>query len=245
MTETRRAIVTGASSGIGLAIAERLLALDYEVTALSRTRGELRSDRLSFRRCDLGDLDALPELFEALVQDLGQVDVLVCNAGFGHFGDLEQMSYSQLRRQLDVNFTAHALLCRASIPAMKRQGRGHVLFIGSEAALRGSRRGAMYCASKFAVRGFAQALRDEAGRSGVRVTLINPGMVDTPFFEGLGFRPGPERAHSVQVADVAEAAIMAIGATGGTVVDEINLSPRVHVVQRQSSTGGGSQRGGE
>ena len=115
-----------------------------------------------------------------------------------------------------------------------RQPRGNLVFIGSEAALQGKRKGAIYCASKFALRGFAQALRQECSRSGVAVSLINPGMVQTPFFDRLDFAPGGDETNYILPQDVAQSVAMVLASRAGTVFDEIHLTPLKHVVQFHS-----------
>ncbi|MCZ6795808.1 MAG: SDR family NAD(P)-dependent oxidoreductase, partial [Planctomycetota bacterium] len=98
----------------------------------------------------------------------------------------------------------------------------------------GKRQGAVYCASKFALRGFAQALREECAASGVRVTIVNPGMVRTGFFDDLDFAPGEEPANYVLPEDVAEVVAAVLSMRRETVVDEINLSPLKKVVRFRS-----------
>ena len=112
---------------------------------------------------------------------------------------------------------------------MKRARHGHLIFTGSEAALTGTQKGSLYCAAKFALRGFAQALRAETARSGLRVTLINPGMVQSPFFDELDFQPGDDADNYILPEDVAEVITQALMARDGTVIDEINLSPQKKV----------------
>ena len=167
---------------------------------------------------------------KSLVESCAGVEALICCAGRGHFGHLEEFSYAQIRELIDLNFTAQAYLARAFLPHMKRVGRGDLLFMGSEAGLRGSRRGSIYCASKFALRGFAQALREECAASGIRVTIINPGMVLTPFFEELDFEPGPDPANYVMPEDIANLVTTILSTRRGTVFDEIDLSPLKRVI---------------
>jgi len=226
-------ILTGASSGIGRAIGANLLAAGHELVGLARDFGKFpcHHERFTAHSIDLSDLDTLPGKLQELVEIYPRVDALVCNAGAGRFGDLEQFSCAQIRRLIDLNFTSHAFLIRAFLPQMKRAGRGHLVFMGSEAALKGSQKGAVYCASKFAVRGFAQALREECSRSGVRVTIINPGMVRTPFFDELDFAPGDDPDNYVLPEDVAQVVAAALAARPGTVFDEINLSPQKRVIE--------------
>ena len=122
-------------------------------------------------------------------------------------------------------------MIRALLPAIKRIGHGDIIIIGSEAALSGGRKGAIYCASKFALRGFAQALREECARNRIRVTMINPGMVKTGFFNELDFAPGDSEENYILPEDIADAAALVINTRYGTVYDEINLSPQKKVIQ--------------
>jgi len=149
----------------------------------------------------------------------------------GQFGSVEEFSYTQIEDLIALNFTSQAFLTRALLPALKRKARSDLIFIGSEAALKGSRKGAVYCASKFAVRGFTQALREECGKSNVRVCLINPGMVKTAFFEALAFEPGDDDSNFIEPEDVAEAVSYVLQSRAQIVVDEINLSPLNKVVK--------------
>ena len=144
---------------------------------------------------------------------------------------LEQFSYEQIRALIDLNFTSHVFVARAFLPVLKKVGRGHLVFMGSEAALAGTAQGSLYCAAKFALRGLTQALRAECARAGIRVTLVNPGMVQSPFFDALDFRPGPAPDNYILPEDVAEVVVQALTVRNGTVLDEINLSPQKKVIE--------------
>ena len=166
---SRKALVTGASSGIGRAICENLLETGHQVVGLARNFSRFPCTHPDFEpwTLDLSDLEALPGHLRQLMTAHPQIDAIVCSAGQGRFGELEQFSYAQIRALMDLNFTSHAFVARTFLPLLKKAGHGDLVFIGSEAALRGTRKGAVYCASKFAVRGFAQALREESARPGV------------------------------------------------------------------------------
>ena len=241
MKTARTAIVTGASSGIGKAICERLLEQQWRVVGLARDFSKFDCDHANFTpvSLDLSRLVDLPPRLDELAGLYHGIDAVVCCAGKGRFGHLEQFSYAQIRELLDLNFTSQAFVVRAFLPGMKQSGRGDIIIMGSEAALRGSRKGSLYCASKFALRGFAQALREETSAAGVRVCLINPGMVRTPFFDELDFEPGEEDDNCVLPEDVASVVYNALQARAGTVVDEINLSPQKRVInfRRHAPTG--------
>lgn len=226
-------LVTGASSGIGRAIAEKLLALGHQVIGTSRDCGKFtrKHPLFSAYRLDLSALQLLQPALQRLQQDYPQLDGVVFAAGAGQFGSLEEFSFAQIEQLMTLNFTGNALLTRALLPALKKQRPADLIYIGSEAALKGSRKGAIYCASKFALRGFTQALREECAKSGVRVTLINPGMVKTPFFDNLNFEPGPEPGHSIEADDVAQIVQTVLESNPNIVLDEINLSPLQKVIQ--------------
>ena len=232
----RTVLVTGASSGIGRAVAEALLAAGHLVVGLARDFAKFPCAHPAFTAytADLADLDALPQCLERVAAAHPAIDALVCNAGQGHFGHLEQFSYAQIRTALDLNFTSHALTARVFLPRLKQLGRGDIVFTGSEAALQGARQGGLYCAAKFALRGLAQALRAECAAAGVRVTLVNPGLVRTPFFDPLDFAPGPADDHAIAPQDVAQAVRLALETRPGTVIDEINLSPQKHVLTKKA-----------
>ena len=231
-----RVLVTGASSGIGRAVCERLLADGHSAIGIARDFGKFPCDdrRFAAHEIDLADLDKLPAHLQTLVAIYPALDALVLNAGIGRFGSLEQFSYEQIRALIDLNLTSHVFVARAFLPSLKKAGRGHLVFMGSEAALTGTAQGSLYCAAKFALRGLAQALRAECARAGIRVTLVNPGMVQSPFFDELDFRPGPAPDNYILPEDVAAVIVQALTARDGTVLDEINLSPQKKVIEFSS-----------
>jgi 3-hydroxy acid dehydrogenase/malonic semialdehyde reductase len=232
-TVKRTVLVTGASSGIGRAIARNLLNQGHHVIGLSRDRTRFTRPMAGFSpvQLDLSQLHELPQKLRELAQAFPDIDAVVFSAGRGQFGSVEEFSYEQIEALMTINFTSQAFLTRALLPSLKRKTRSDLIFIGSEAALKGSRKGAVYCASKFAVRGFTQALREECGRSNVRVCLINPGMVKTEFFEQLSFEPGDEASNYLVPEDVAETVAYVLNSRTQIVIDEINLNPLNKVVK--------------
>lgn len=230
--KTKKAIVTGASSGIGNAICHKLLDNDYNVIGIARDfpQDGVNSRRFTAAKIDLSKLDALADEFDKLPDRNSSPDILVCCAGKGQFGSLEEFSYQQIRDLIDLNFTSQALVARFVIPLMKKNNHGDIVFIGSEAAVSAGRKGAIYSATKFALRGMAQALREECAKNNIRVSVINPGMVKTNFFNELSFEPGDSPDNYILPEDIADAVLMVTQARAGTVFDEINLSPQKKVV---------------
>ncbi|HHJ18313.1 MAG TPA: SDR family oxidoreductase [Gammaproteobacteria bacterium] len=226
-------LVTGASRGIGRAIVDAVMAEGATVVGIARVFDQALFARERFEPVeqDLADLDRLPVALKALHQRFPKIDTLVCNAGFGRFGALEEFSAQQIRALIDLNLTSQILLVRQFLPALKRRGYGDIILMGSEAALAGGKRGAVYSATKFALRGFAQSLREECAGSKIRVTVINPGMVDSPFFETLSFRPDEADDCHLCVEDVAEAVLFVLSARSGSCIDEVNLSPQKKVIR--------------
>lgn len=229
----RKILVTGASAGIGRAACERLLNDGHAVIGIARNFSQVSYGHPSFTpvSLDLAALESLPEQLQKISKAHPDIDAVICCAGRGQFGSLEEFSYDQIRSLIDLNFVSQAYVARAFMPTLKKQQSSTLIFIGSEAALKGSRKGSIYCATKFAVRGLAQALRDECSKSGVAVSIVNPGMVKTAFFDELDFTHGDEDDHYLLPEDVADAIALIINARNSVVLDEVNLSPLKHVVQ--------------
>ncbi len=228
-------IVTGASSGIGLAITKMLLEEDARVAGVSRRVGNLSLGK-NFRPfpMDFNLTSSLEAEMQVMLRTADDWQGVICAAGIGRFAYLEQLSFAQMQAMMKVNFLAHALLIKLALPYLKRHEFGRVIIIGSEAALEGTKNGTLYCASKFALRGFAQALRQECAKSGVQVSLINPGMVRTPFFDELDFSPGSAEENAIEANDVAQVVKLILGSRQGTNFDEVNLSPLKHVIDFKS-----------
>ena len=232
-TVKRTILVTGASSGIGLAVVQNLLQQGHFVIGVARRITLLNEciDNFIQISLDLSQLHGLPEQIRDLQKAYPNIDAVVLCAGVGQFGSIEEFSYPQIESVMTLNFTSQVFLTKALLPDLKRKARSDLIYIGSEAALKGSRKGAVYCASKFALRGFTQALREDCGKRNVRVSLINPGMVKTPFFEQLAFEPGDHETNSISPEDVAEAVAYVLNSPVQIVIDEINLSPLNKVVK--------------
>ena len=233
----KKFLITGASSGIGKAISESLLMAGHEVVGFARDFSKYRPDsnRFTAVEIDFSELDELPEKLTALNLEFSKngtaVSGIICCAGRGLFKSLEEFSYKQIRELMDLNFTSQVFFIRAFLPALKQQDHSNIIMMSSIAGLRGDRKGTIYSASKFALRGFAQALRDESARSGVHVTVINPGMVKTPFFDEMNFGPGEKPSQHITAADIAAQVCAVLALRPGSVVDEITISQLQKVIQ--------------
>ena len=236
MTEIKKVLVTGATRGIGRAIAEQLLKHEVKVVGVGRDHSDgLKHPAYTGTNLDLSNLDALDKGIGNLLKEHSDIDALVSNAGRGFFGGLEQFSARQIRESIDLNLLSHMLVARTVLPHFKRLGRGDMILMGSEASLRGGQQGSLYCAAKFGLRGFAQSLREECASGDIRVGIIHPGMVRSEFFEGLRFEPGPASENAILPEDVAEAVWMMLSMRRGTVLDELSLSPQKKVIHFKKS----------
>ncbi|MCY3768384.1 MAG: SDR family NAD(P)-dependent oxidoreductase [Gammaproteobacteria bacterium] len=231
--------MTGAGSGIGRAVSGRLAADGANVLAVSRQPEGNAAGCLpasgSFRyfQCDLSDSSDLDLKISRILRETGVLDGVILCHGYGDFGSLEEFSASRIQQLVDTNLTSYAMILRLVVPRLKRQRQGDVVVIGSESAMSGGKRGAVYSAAKFGLRGLVQALRKECAPSHVRVSIINPGMVDTPFFDALDFAPGESPDNFLVSADVASAVCSVLEMRPGSVVDEINLSPLKTVIRNK------------
>ena len=236
-------LVTGASSGIGQAVTRKLLANGAAVTGVARrdageiSVGEMPTDwqsHFDYRACDLGNESELVSAMSTIVGGGNSLDGAVLCHGYGDFGNLEEFSNARIERMLMVNLGSYAMVCRQLVPYFKTRKSGDIVFIGSESGLRAGRKGAVYSATKYGLRGLSAALREECAASGVRVTLINPGLVQTAFFDNLDFSPGEDRDNYLLPEDVADAVALSLTLPKGTVIDEVNLSPQKKVIRNRN-----------
>jgi len=241
----RTIVVAGASRGIGAAICRKLDDAGHHVIGISRfesTASDTNNGAQNPRKelpssiekldVDLSDFDSAEKAIRT-IDNQHEIDGLICNAGFGRFGSLEEFSSEQIQQLLNTNLLSHILLCRWLLPSLKKSSRSDIVFIGSESALQGGRFGTVYSASKAGLRGFAQALRYECSKANCHVGIVNPGMTRTDFFNDLNFQPGPDENHAINEKTVAEAVTTMLSAPDNSVIDEINLSPLQKVVSKK------------
>jgi len=217
----RTAVVTGASRGIGRAIALRL-ARDYDVVATARDRGALDDLAAQIQsaggRCtplalDLREPGAIARTLVAL-----DADVLVNNAGVLHKKPFLELSPAEWHEMVDVNFNALYHVTRAVLPGMVARGRGHVVVIGSIAGRSAFVGGSCYAATKHAVMGLTESLMLEVRHSGVKVSVINPGSVATDLF---GAEADP--TWMLRPDDVAESVAHVLATPAGVLVHRLEV----------------------
>ena len=174
----KRAIVTGCSTGIGRATCNELTSRGYEVVATAR-RLESIADLKVTRTLEL-DVDS-DESVAAVHKEVGTVDALVNNAGFGVEGSVEEVPLDDVRRMFETNFFGAARMIQAFVPAMREQGKGSVVNVSSVAGIVAGPLAGYYSASKFALEALSESLHLEVGHFGVDVLIIEPGSIDTRF----------------------------------------------------------------
>jgi len=223
----KSALVTGSSSGIGKAITALLLKNGMKVIGLARDHSKFTPEQSNYFpvTVDLSDIVNIEKKIQAVLKEYPTISIFISNAGYGDFRHLENFSTPQIQKFLDLNLISQIILSRNLTSHFKSNGGGDIIFLGSEAGLAGKRKSTLYSAAKFGLRGFAQALRDEAGASGIRVCLINPGLVRSPFFDSLDFEPGESESNAIVPDDIAKIVFELLNTRNGTIIDEINLSP--------------------
>lgn len=227
------AVVSGASRGIGLAIARSLGAAGCRVAMLARSADVLRDHASRIRGavpvpCDLSDRAAVGAAISRIAEELGAVpDIIVNNAGGFPLARVEETSVELFAHTLEVNLVAPFAVVRGFLGAMRARGSGHVVTIGSIADRMTFPENGAYAASKFGIRALHQVMRDELRGSGVRATLVSPGPVNTPIWDAIGpdERPGFTPRSGMLADDaVADAVLFALTRPPATNIDELRLS---------------------
>ncbi|MDX2001955.1 MAG: SDR family oxidoreductase [Chitinophagales bacterium] len=198
------AIVTGASSGIGLATVHALLENGCRVAGWSRRDPNIDHPEFYFVPVDIQDSVAVAKAMEETLAEFGNVvDILVNNAGIGIFDLMENLSLEDWQTMFNTNVNGLFYATRLVLPLMKAEKRGHIVNIASIAGLNGIAEATGYCATKFAVRGISQALYQEVKKENIKVTCVYPGSVNTAFFgQYEGITANDTMLHPNDVADM-------------------------------------------
>ncbi|OCJ13903.1 short-chain dehydrogenase/reductase [Rhizobium sp. AC44/96] len=218
----KTALVTGASSGMGKAIAKRLISDGYRVYVAAR-RVEKMDDLARMGatplRMDIADEAEIKAAVETILAQAGGVDVLVNNAGFGLYGPVEEIGVDEARYQFEVNVFGPARLTQMLLPAMRKKGAGTIVNITSMGGKIYTLLGAWYHATKHALEGWSDSLRLELAPFGIRVVVVEPGLIETGFgdvvADGLLERSG-EGPYAKVAQTVAKATQEAYGHGRGT-----------------------------
>jgi NADP-dependent 3-hydroxy acid dehydrogenase YdfG len=190
--------ITGTSSGFGKALAEAALERGERVVLAARKLADVKDLAAQYKdnalavKLDVTNADERQAAIKATLDRFERVDVLANIAGVGSLGALEEFSSEQIRQQFEVNFFGVLELTREVLPTMREQKSGHILNLTSIGGLASVGGFALYCATKFAVEGFSEALRDEVKPLGIKVTIIEPGAFRTEFAGASNVRPAQQ-----------------------------------------------------
>ena len=224
--EGKVALVTGASRGIGAAVARALAAEGVKLALASRSGDDLGIDGSLAQPCDVRDPAALESLAAAAAERFGGLDILVANAGVGAYGPFLDLPAEHLEEMIDVNVKGTLYAVRASLPFILQSDSADIVTLASEAGRRGVPYEAVYCASKFAQVGFTAALDHELREQGVRCTNVCPGGVATDFAMGRGRTPDmPELEGMMTSEDVAEVVLFVLSRPRNHRILEVALRP--------------------
>lgn len=185
------ALVTGASRGIGAAVARRLAAEGVKLGLASRSGDDLGIDGAVAQPCDVRHAEQVEAIVSATVDAFGRLDIVIPNAGVGAYGPFLELAPDFLEEMIDVNVKGTLYAVRAALPHLLESGEADIVTLASEAGRRGLPLEAVYCSSKFAQVGFTRALEHELRERGIRCTNICPGGVATDF----ALEPGRGRTH--------------------------------------------------
>lgn len=221
-------LITGSSSGIGEQCAQMCLNDGYKVIGLARdfSKSSLQHDNYISIHCDLNKTTQLEQTIKEIIKQ-HQPNHFLHSAGFGRFGALEQFSSAQIQQLIQVNLISAIFISKLLLPHFRKSGHSKMIFMGSESALTAGKKGAVYCASKFGLRGFVQALREDCASDLIGVSLINPGMVDSPFFKALDFAPAKGDKCSISTHYIAKIVQFILSSPTNMMLDEINCSPAI------------------
>jgi len=218
----RKAVVTGASSGIGKAISKRLLSLGYRVIGVSRTDCEelLTNENFSTLKTDLSNEKETLKLCENLKNE--SVFILVNAAGFGRFEPHEELSAKTITEMTFVNLTAPMLLTNSLLRTLKKN-EGYLININSIEALRASKFAGVYSATKAGLKAFGDALFEETRKSALSITNINPDMTESAFYDALRFETSDKENEKLLSEDIADAVAHILSMRKGAVVSEYTI----------------------
>lgn len=206
--EGKVALITGGSKGIGYGVAESLLERNMKVAITSRNLKNAEDAAITLGKkgevlpleADVRNLESQQKAVENIIKKWGQIDVLVANAGIGHFGSIEELNSKQWQETIDTNLTGVFYSIKASLDALKKS-KGYIITISSLAGTNFFAGGAAYNASKFGLTGFSQAVMLDLRDKGIKVSTIMPGSVATYFNDHT---PNKEDAWKIQIEDIGE-----------------------------------------
>ena len=226
------AIVTGASSGIGLAICKVLCRMGYEVFGIGRNFDTgFAEDHFHEIVCDILDTDRLCDTVKRIASQ-NRITLLVNNAGVAYYGLHEELNARKIRQMVRTNLEAPMILTCQLLRELKKN-RGCVINISSVTAVGTNPHGCAYGATKAGLSSFSHSLFDEARKYGVKVVTISPDMTRTNLYRNADFREGEEAESCLLPEEVADAVEYVLGRREGLVISDITLRPQIHRIRRK------------
>lgn len=225
--QDRIAVVTGASRGIGRAVVERLATAGATVVAVARTKTALdelaaaAAGRVDPFAADITDPRAVAALGDHVLGRYGRIDLLINNAGVGHYAPVDELDPEQWDQMMAVNLKGAFLCCRTFVPAMKQRRSGHIINVASVAGLVTFPGGSGYCASKWGMIALTETLMQELKPFEIKVSAICPGSVQT------GFAGRPVKDYSLRPGDVADLVATVAAQPAGVIVNQLVVRPLV------------------
>jgi NADP-dependent 3-hydroxy acid dehydrogenase YdfG len=225
------ALITGASGGIGSVVGEELRSRGYNLGLLDIDIEAGDSQTELLQNCDVTKVGAVEEAVSNALNRFGRVDVLVNCAGRSHLGMIDELTLEDLDNVYDVNVKGAFNVTKAVLPYMKNQGSGYIVNIGSLRGIECAEAKGAYCMSKFALRAFSKTLRKEVERFGIKVTVINPGFVDTNVYGDIQLRPHVQtipgaslkEAPLTRPVDIAKTVLYLLDLSPGACIEELNI----------------------
>ena len=226
----KTAIVTGSRSGIGKAIKDKLLGLNYKVYGLSRQVQELEANFIPLQ-CDITDTLKLEQNIKNILEK-DDIFLLVNCAGLGKFEPHEELSVIQLKQIIDTNLTAPVILSSLVLRSLKKT-QGKIINISSIEALKASKFSAAYSASKAGLHHFGNTLFEEVRKAGVNVISIHPDLTQTPFFDALHFEPKENEQMHLKPEDIAQSVEDILNMREGVSITEVTIRPQYFGIQKK------------
>ncbi len=226
---SKTVIISGASRGIGRAIAHTLAQHDFQIALLARNKADLNElekeigTNVKSYAIDISNEQEVNQAVADIIKTFGSIDIVINNAGVGVFKATEEITSQEWDTLMDTNVKGTFLLTKATLPHLKAQGAGTIIGVASDVSKRTFANGSLYCATKYAQDAYLSAVRKEVRKFGVKVSLIYPGLVDTYFHNDV--EGSSAQNEWLKPQDIANAVLYICQAPAHVVLDEIMIHP--------------------
>jgi NADP-dependent 3-hydroxy acid dehydrogenase YdfG len=225
------ALITGASGGIGLVVHEQLRRHGYNISLVDIEITETNSENVMAQKCDVTQPEEVKKAVSNTIDKFGRIDVLFNSAGASHLGTIDKLTPQDLDKVYEVNVKGTFNISKAVLPIMREQQSGYIINMGSLRGIDCASGKAAYSMSKSALRAFSKTLMKEVEEYGIKVTVINPGFVDTDIYGDIQIRPyvqsipgeGLKQAPVTQPSDIAKTVLYLLDLSAGAYVEELNI----------------------